>query len=112
MSGTLWADMEFRPRFKKKQKPRKFSGYNINMPDPASKPLYIGMVWIGTTNNTMPSNTGKCKATFINQADSGDALLNLSFEECDVIVKVTTDYAFLEGLLFSIKCYSIVREHF
>lgn len=79
------------------------------MPDTASKPLYIGMVWIGTTNNTMPSTTGKCKATFINQADSDDSLLNLSFEESDVIVKVTTDYAFLEGSLFRIKFYEITR---
>lgn len=97
----MWSltDTEFRPRFRRKQKAKqKCKGYKVNIADTADSSLFIGMVWIGTTNNTMPSTVGKCKASFIHQTDSEDPLLNLSFEECDVIVKVTTDTDFLEGL--------------
>lgn len=91
-------DTEFRPRIKKKHKSRRFTGYNVITADPVNS-IYIGMTWIGTTNNAMPTNNKKCKATFIHQADSDDPLLNLSFEECDVLIKITTDYEFLEGIV-------------
>lgn len=95
----VWAltDTEYRPRFKRKQKTRKHKGYNINLGNPANTSLYIGIIWIGTTNNTLPESVKKCKAIFINQADSDDVLLNLNFEESDAIIKITTDTEFLEG---------------
>lgn len=107
----LWSltDTEFRPRIKKKPKARKFTGYNINIPKTVNDSLYIGMVWIGTTNNVMPVSTEKCKATFIDQADSDDTLLNLSFEQCDVIIKITTDYEFLEGYQKIIFTFHILK---
>lgn len=96
--APVWSlgDMEFRPRIKKKHRPRKFTGYNINAPSPSKNPTYIGLLCAGTTNNVLP-NEETCKATFIDQLDSDDFLLNLSYEECDVIVKIALDAEFLEG---------------
>lgn len=113
MSVCSMSDMEFRPRFKKKSKSKqKFTGYNVNMADSANNSFFIGIIWIGTTNNTLPSNVGKCKATFIHSNATDDPILNLNFEDCDVIVKVTTDLSFLEGSLCAICMFSVYLNTF
>lgn len=100
LSQLCLTNTDFRPRIKRKQKTKsKLPGFNVNVADVANSSLFIGTIWIGTTNNTLPNSFGKkFKATFFEQTD--DSFLSLNFDECEVIVKVTTENDFLEGIRF------------
>lgn len=104
LSQLCLTNTEFRPRIKRKQKTNpRLPGFNVTVADDANSSLFIGTVWIGTTNNALPCSLGKkFKAAFFEKADN--SFLRLSFDECELMVMVTTENEFLEGKCLFFFC--------
>lgn len=88
--------LDFRPHIRRRSSRRHKSKvfYNITSPAPANEKYYIGLHFIGTTNNVLPDNYQKCKVHFLKTEQHA---LEMIIDDDTVVVNVTTDITFLRS---------------